>query len=96
MCWGRAQASYDLPLAQFMAEAISAAEETGAAAIMPYKFLPYPYPYDCALYEFGTDSDAYAFSVSAMVQHQAERVRPLRLLHAVDAAVRVSSVTEGC
>ena len=76
LCWWQAQASYDLPLAQFMAEALPAAEETGAAAIMPYKLIPYPYPYDSAFYEFGTDSDAYTYAVSAMVQHQAQRVRP--------------------
>lgn len=83
------QANYDLPLAQFFTEAFSAAEGTGAAAIMPYKYIPYAYTYNASLYEFGINSDAYTFAVSAMVKHQADRVRPLWLLHAVVTAVQM-------
>ena len=86
LCWGHAQVSYGRPLAQFMAEAFSAAEGTGAAAIMPYKLIPYPYSYIGALYEFGTDSDAYVYAVSTMMQHQANQARPPRLSHATDTA----------
>ncbi|KAK9839525.1 hypothetical protein WJX81_007392 [Elliptochloris bilobata] len=66
-------ASYDLPLGQFMAEMFSAAQASGAAAIMPYKFVPYPYNYSAALYEFGTNSDADSTAVTGMVNYQAQR-----------------------
>lgn len=74
--WGQAQANYDLPLAQFFTEAFSAAEGTGAAAILPYKYIPYAYTYNASLYEFGINSDAGTYAVSAMVKYQAGRVRP--------------------
>ena len=79
MAGGGAQANYGLPLAQFFTQAFAAAEGTGAAAILPYKYIPYAYTYDASLYEFGINSDAGTYAVSAMVKHQAERVRPLRL-----------------
>ena len=75
--WGQVQANSDLPLAQFLAEAFAAAEGTGAAAIMPYKYIPFAYTYNASLYEFGTNTDAGTYAVPAMVKHQADRVRPL-------------------
>ena len=64
-----------MPLAQFFTEAFSAAEGTGAAAILPYKYIPYAYTYNAAFYEFGINTDAGTYAVSAMVKHQADRVR---------------------
>ena len=60
---GQTQASYDMPLAQFFTEAFAAAEGTGAAAIMPYKYIPYAYTYQPMFYEFGINTDAGAYAV---------------------------------
>lgn len=93
--WGQVQAGSDLPLAQFLAEAFAAAEGTGAAAILPYKYIPFAYTYNASLFEFGTNTDAGTYAVPALVKHQADRVRPF-LLHAVGAAGLVSTAARGC
>ena len=43
----------------------------------PTSTFPYAFTYNASLYEFGIDSDAHTYAVSAMVAHQANRVRPL-------------------
>ena len=75
----RAQAAgqYNVTLAQFFEQVFSAAEASGAAAILPYKFIPYEYDYNRALYEFGTNSAAYTCGVASMIRYQAQRVRHL-------------------
>lgn len=64
-------------LAQFLEQAFSAAEASGAAAILPYEFIPHEYEYNSSLYEFGTNSAAYTSGVAGMYQFQAQRVRHL-------------------
>ena len=61
-------------LAQFLEDAFTAAQKSGAAAILPYEFVPHAYAYNASLYAFGTDSAAYTSSVAAMYQYQAQRV----------------------
>lgn len=74
----RAQAvgQYNVTLAQFFKQVFAAAEGAGAAAILPYKFIPYAYEYNRTLYEFGTNTAAYKCSVAAMFQYQEQRVNP--------------------
>ena len=61
-------------LAQFLEDAFTAAQKSGAAAILPYEFVPHAYAYNASLYAFGTDSAAYTSSVAAMYKFQAQRV----------------------
>ena len=70
----QAPARDNVTLAQYLKQAFSAAEASGAAAILPYEFLPYEYEYNRSLYEFGTNDDAYIHAVAAMYQFQAQRV----------------------
>ena len=68
-------------LAQFLEDAFSAAQASGAAAILPYEFIPHGYKYNSSLYGFGTDSAAYTSGVAAMYQYQAQRVNPISACH---------------
>lgn len=72
----QAPAQYNVTLAQFLQQAFSAAEESGAAAILPYQFIPYEHEYNASLYDFGTNSAAYTCGVAAMYHFQAQRVWP--------------------
>ena len=84
----RAQAvgRYNVTLAQFFQQVFAAAEAAGAAAILPYKFIPYSYKYNRTLYEFGTNTAAYKCSVAAMYQHQEQRVNPVPVCSARHSA----------
>ena len=84
----RAQAvgGYNVTLAQFFQQVFAAAEAAGAAAILPYKFIPYSYEYNRSLYEFGTNTAAYKCSVAAMYQYQEQRVSPAPVCSARHAA----------
>ena len=74
----RAQAvgGYNVTLAQFFQQVFAAAESAGAAAILPYKFIPYAYEYNRTLYEFGTNTAAYKCSVVPMYKYQEQRASP--------------------
>lgn len=63
-------------LVQFLGDAFSAAQKSGAGAILPYEFVPHAYAYDASAYAFGTDSAAYTSSVAPMYTFQAQRVNP--------------------
>lgn len=69
---GHTQATYNISLLTFYTEMFSAAEESGASALMPWQLIPWDVTF--VSYDFSINDPAFA-AVQQMITYQQQRVR---------------------
>ena len=83
MCALQTTSGYALSYVDFLLDMFSAAEDTDAAAIMPWELVPFHVTNSNGGYDFGIDSATFG-AVAQMVEYQLERVRPTLVSTQVD------------